>query len=326
MSTEAQQMLDAAFDGTLDLDADASQAPVAPALAVTTETTTTPVEPAAQAASTAQDEEQVGAPIVSKSGTYTIPFEKLSSARQERDQVKAENEQLKAQLAQLNASQARNLEAAQDLAQHRADAGGAPTQADQNLAVAQAAAAQGVDMGLFGSFSEEDIAKGVATLVEQRAGALVDAKLHAALAPLRQREAESVNDAHRDAIYAVHKDADEVYDSVEFKAWVGHQPTYVRAAIQHTLTNGETKDVIEVFSNFKAAHQTSAPAADAVKKALEKAQAQPPTSLSEMTGATSSGATDAERVQSLAGDPAAMLEYMASLSTDKQNRLMNSVV
>ena len=168
MSTEAQQLLAAAFGGTLDLDADASQAPVASAPVATTESTTTPVEPAAQAASTAQDEEQVGAPIVSKSGTYTIPFEKLSSARQERDQVKAENEQLKAQLAQLNVSQARNLEAAQDLAQHRADAGGAPTQADQNLAVAQAAAAQGVDMDLFGSFSEEDIAKGVAALVEQR--------------------------------------------------------------------------------------------------------------------------------------------------------------
>ena len=324
MTTEAQQLLDAAFAGTLNLDADANQAK-APAATdseagIPANTTT---EQAAGAQATQDDEKP--APIASKSGEYTIPYEKLTSARTERDQYKAEAAQLREQLASLTAAQASNFAAAQQQAQTRADAGQAPTQADSNLALAQAAAAQGVDVAIFGDFSEEGIANGVAQLVEQRASALVDAKLNAALAPLREREAQSAVNAHQQAIYGAHPDADEVYESSEFKAWMGSQPSYARAAIEYTLANGTAQQVVEVFSTFKGATGKGTPA-DAVSKALAKAQQQPPMSLSELPGASASGNGDAERVAALAGDPAAMLDFMTGLSPEKQTRLMNSVV
>ena len=323
MTTEAQQLLDAAFAGTLNLDADANQAK-APA-ATDSEAgnpANTTTEQAAGAQATQDDEKP--APIASKSGEYTIPYEKLTSARTERDQYKAEAAQLREQLASLTAAQASNFAAAQQQAQTRADAGQAPTQADQNLAMAQAAAAAGVDVSLFGDFSEEGIAKGVAALVEQRAAALVDAKLAEALAPFKQREAKQQVDAHTGAIYAAHPDADEVFESAEFKRWMGAQPAFARAGIEYAMTNGAAQDVIDVFSSFKAATGKGTPA-DAVTRALEKAQAQPPASLSDLPGAAASGATEAERVTAMASNPAALLDYMAGLSPEKQNRLMNSV-
>jgi hypothetical protein len=327
VTTEAQQLLDAAFAGTLNLDADANQAK-APAATdseagIPANTTT---EQAAGAQATQDDEKP--APIASKSGEYTIPYEKLTSARTERDQYKAEAAQLREQLASLTAAQASNFAAAQQQAQTRADAGQAPTQADSNLALAQAAAAQGVDVAIFGDFSEEGIANGVAQLVAQmeaRANARVEEKVNAALAPLREREAQSAVSAHQQAIYGAHPDADEVYESSEFKAWMGNQPSYARAAIEYTLANGTAQQVVEVFSTFKGATGKGTPA-DAVSKALAKAQQQPPMSLSELPGASASGNGDAERVAALAGDPAALLDFMTGLSPEKQTRLMNSVV
>ena len=324
MTTEAQQLLDAAFAGTLNLDADASQAKAPTATDSEAGNSANNTTATAAGAQATQDDEKP-APIASKSGEYTIPYEKLTSARTERDQYKAEAAQLREQLASLTAAQASNFAAAQQQAQTRADAGQAPTQADSNLALAQAAAAQGVDVAIFGDFSEEGIANGVAQLVEQRASALVDAKLNAALAPLREREAQSAVSAHQQAIYGAHPDADEVFESAEFKRWMGDQPAFARAGIEYALTNGEAKDVIDVFSTFKAATGKGT-TADAVTRALEKAQAQPPTSLSDLPGAAASGATEAERVTAMASNPAALLDYMAGLSPEKQNRLMNSVV
>ena len=115
MTTEAQQLLDAAFAGTLNLDADASQAKAPTATdseaGIPANTTT---EQAAGAQATQDDEKP--APIASKSGEYTIPYEKLTSARTERDQYKAEAAQLREQLASLTAAQASNFAAAQQQA------------------------------------------------------------------------------------------------------------------------------------------------------------------------------------------------------------------
>lgn len=330
MTTEAQQLLDAAFAGKLDLDAVDTTPAAEPTPtqdeSATAQTADTPkADEKTVEAPSAQDDEPAGTPIASKSGTYQIPYEKLADARSQRDQLKAENEQLKAQLEQLNSAQAQNLAAAQEQAQVRADAGQAPTTADKNLAVAEAAAAQGVNVDVFGDFSEEAIAKGVAVLVEQRATALVDAKLKEALAPIQQRDAAQAADAHSQAIYAAHKDADEIYESSEFKQWVDGQPGYAKAAIEHALKAGSASQVIEVFSTFKDAFSSKKPdPAAAVAKALEAAKPQPPVSLSELPGAA--GTSDAERVAALAGDPAKLMDFMASLSPEKQTRLMNSVV
>ena len=336
---QAQQLLAQAFAGELDLDADASgssvvsgDAPAAPsAEAVTTEAPQTPVP----AVPTPAQDEQEGAPIASKSGSYTIPYEKLTEARTARDSAIAEAAQLRAQLEQLTATQAANVLQAQGEAQTRADAGQAPTQADQNLATAQAMVAGGADASMFGDFSEEALAKGIEKLVS--------ARVEAALAPQREAQArdliaqqaaqaQTAEQAHAQAIMGVHKDAFEVAESKEFAAWKAGQPGFMQAAIDRTLTAGTAQDVIDLLGQFKQVHAGAAgaasgdPTAAAVAKAMADAKSAPPVSLSSLPGAAPAGTTEADRAVELANDPAALLEYMQSLPPDRQTRLMNSVV
>lgn len=361
MPMSPEQLLESAFAGQLDLDADAAQtaeasnaestatpatatpgaeqtaAAPSPAPAAAPAVAATPTPAPAAGAAPAQDDEPAGAPIASKSGSYTIPFEKLAQARTERDQFKArgdslesENATLKAQIEQLNRSQQSNLAQAQADAAAREQAGAAPTSADKNLAIAQAAATQGVDMALFGDFSEEGIAKGVAALVDQRAAALVDARLAQAMQPLQQREQLSAQQAHENAIYAAHADADEIADSAEFKQWVDAQPAFARAAVANVLQNGSAAEIVEVFSTFKGARPAASQAAPAnavdaaVAKAKAGAEQAVPVSLSELTGAAA-GASEAERVQALADNPAALINVMSGMTPAKLDALMNSV-
>lgn len=345
---EAQQLLAAAFAGELDLDADASgssgvsatQGAAAPANAESTqaateaaagaEAATTATTAGTAATASAQEEHEgapEGAPIASKSGGYTIPYEKLTEARTARDSAIAEAAQLRAQLEQMTAAQAANLQQAQAEAQARADAGKAPTQADQNLAAATSLVQGGTDASLFGDFSEEGIASGIEKLVA--------ARVEAALAPQREAQARdqavSAEQAHTQKILDAHKDAFEVAESKEFVSWKSGQPGYMQAAIDRTLQAGSAQDVIDLLGQFKQVHAATAgaatgdPTAAAVAKALASAKTAPPVSLSSLPGAAPAG-TEAERVAALASDPAALLEYMSSLPRDRQTSLMNSVV
>ena len=346
---EAQKLLAAAFAGELDLDADASgssgvsatQGAAAPANAESTQAATegaagaeaaTSATTAGTAATASAQEEHEGAPegapIASKSGGYTIPYEKLTEARTARDSAIAEAAQLRAQLEQMTAAQAANLQQAQAEAQARADAGKAPTQADQNLAAATSLVQGGTDASLFGDFSEEGIASGIEKLVA--------ARVEAALAPHREAQARdqavSAEQAHTQKILDAHKDAFEVAESKEFASWKSGQPGYVQAAIDRTLQAGSAQDVIDLLGQFKQVHANAAdaatadPTAAAVAKALADAKTAPPVSLSSLPGAAAAGASEAERVMELSGDPVALLAYMQSLPPERQMRLMNSVV
>ncbi|MEQ6437208.1 hypothetical protein V8Z74_19575 [Comamonas sp. w2-DMI] len=326
MTTEAQKLLDAAFAGELDLDADTSHPDAPESAAAAPQAQPEPQTqdaPAAETAPQAQEETE-GAPIASKSGGYTIPYEKLTEARAARDSAIAERDQLRAQLEQLTAAQAANLQQAQADAQARADAGQAPTQADKNLAAAQSLVQGGADVSIFGDFSEEAMAAGIARLVSER--------VEAALAPQREAQAReqalTAEQAHIQKILDAHKDAYEVAESKEFASWKAGQPSYVQAAIDRTLQGGTTQEVIDLFDQFKKVHadaQAANPAAAAVAHALAAAKSEPPVSLSSLPGAAPTG-SEAERVQQLASDPAALLEYMASLPRERQTSLMNSVV
>lgn len=185
-------LLEAALNGTLDLDTGAERQPESHGTDdAGTDTTNTQTAlsgtDAATAAAGTQDngtqEDEKPAPIASKSGGYTIPYEKLVEARTDRDQWKQRAAELQEQLQQLTAQQQNNLQQAQQDAQARADAGETATTADQNLAIAQAAIADGVDMNLFGDFSEEAIANGIAKLVDMR--------VQNALAPMVAERAKS---------------------------------------------------------------------------------------------------------------------------------------
>lgn len=285
-------------------------------------------------AGTTDDDEPKGAPIASKSGAYTIPYEKLEEARTRAKTLEGENESLRAQLAELNTRQQANLEKAEDNAQARADAGKTQTQADQNLEAAKTAMGQGVDASLFGSFSEEDIAKGIATLMGRTHEALreqlrTELREEAAreLKPLKEREAQEAKDGHYGAIFQKHPDANEIVQSSEFAAWVNSLPGFQRGAVNAVMdpnTGGTAAEVIEVFDTFKAqTGKAAAPAAQDKGKAPE-VQRRVPNSLSEAAGEHHQDI--AQQVMASAGtDPNALLERMQDMTPEQIERVMNAI-
>lgn len=320
-----------------------------------TKTTTTPEEPtdnkaddaadAAKAgadeqgkttggAGTTEDDEPKGAPIASKSGAYTIPYEKLEQSRERVKSLEGENESLRAQLAELNAKQQANLEQAEDQAQARADAGKAQTQADQNLAIAKDAISKGAAPELFGDFSEEGIAKGVSvyteSLVDQaeaRINSRIEKILEERLAPVKAREAKEVKDEHYGAIFEKHPDANEIVQSSQFAAWHASLPGFQRAAVDAVLnpeTGGTAAEVIEVFDTFKAQTGKAAAPATQDKGKAPEVQRRVPHSLSEIAGEQHQDI--AQQVMASAGaDPNALIERMQDMTPEQIERVMNAV-
>lgn len=217
--------------------------------------------------------------LLAKDGKHTIPYEKLVEAREAEKHWKALAESTQAQLAELQAQ-----------AQARADQGQAPTATDNAVAAATAAIESGVDPEIFGDFSEAALAKGIQKLVdlqvEQRLAA-IKGELAQVVEPLKATQAKTAAEAHYQAIYSAHPDADSIAESKELADWIAKQPTFARTAYTQALQQGTTQDVIELFSAFKqATGNTAAPAkvdaATAAKAAIAKVQQPPPTSLSEI--------------------------------------------
>ena len=264
------------------------------------------------------DDEPIGAPIASKSGTYTIPYEKLEKAREKAHTLEAENAALK---AQLDALQQSNLADAQAAASMREATGKAPTQADANLAMAEQAIGQGVDVALFGDFSEEAIAKGVVT-IQERNGEILQAKLRAELLaelgkelePFRKQRAESEETAHYGPIYAKHPDADELVQSAEFEKWKQSLPGFIRAGVEDAMENGSSAQVIEVFDTFKT--QTGKAKAPEVQRRV-------PNSLSEIAGEPHRDLV--QQTLETAASPGALLDAMGSMTPEQLERVLNAV-
>ena len=243
---------------------------------------------------------------MARDGVHTIPYEKLEEARKGEQHWKAQAEAAQQQLAELQAQ-----------AQARADAGTAPTKTDNMVATAEAAIEAGADVGIFGDFSEEALAKGIATLVEQQ----VQARVSAALEPLATKQAKDAATAHYDAIYSKHPDADSIAQSTEFAAWVNAQPSAVRNAYWGLFdphTGGTAQEIVEVFDAFKGV-STSNPntpaAADpkaAASAAVAAAKATPPASLSSIPGARVEGASELDRAAEMSGPD--MLEATKNMS------------
>ena len=183
---------------------------------------------------------------------------------------------------------------------------------------------EGVDLALFGDFSEEDLAKGVAEL-NRRAMEAVRAELHDTirreLAPLRAQEAKTATTSHYDAIYAAHKDADEIVESAEFAAWRDNLPAFAKAGVEHALTKGAAKDVIEVFDAFRATKpqqpSTARPAPEAPVRRV-------PNSLSEVPGAAPMDET--QQTLAAAGNTSALLDRMAAMSQEQRDALLDNLI
>ncbi|MBV7457318.1 hypothetical protein KW843_22750 [Acidovorax sp. sif1233] len=280
----------------------------------------------------ADGEEPKGAPIASKSGNYTIPYERLETARERNKTLEGENQTLRAQLAELTTKQQANLGKAEDSAQARADAGQAQTTADQNLDVAKAAIAQGVDMSLFGSFTEEDIAKGITALVQRTRDELRAELMEESaktLKPLRERDEKVAKEGHYGSIYDKHADADEVVQSSEFAAWKQSLPSFARSSVEAVFdpkTGGTAEQVIEIIDTFKAqTGKAAAPSAqDKGKGNAPEVQRRVPNSLSEAAGEQHQDVT--QQVLASAGtNPNALMERMQDMSNEQIERLLNAV-
>ena len=251
--------------------------------------------------------------VLAKDGKHTIPFEKLAQSREGERHWR---------------EKATELQALLDQAQQRADSGQASTE-QQQQELADAAEAAGVDLSLFGDFSEEGLAKGINALVEQKANALVDAKLKEALAPLQQREQQSAREAHYGGIYAAHPDADSIYESKELDDWIKSHPAYLQPAVRGVFTDGSQQDVIDLFTRFKEAtgkaQQAPASAAQDAKSgaqaALQKAKNEPPVSLSDIPDSKPSATNLFEQLAQL--NPTDLSARLETLPKDQVEAFLN---
>lgn len=269
--------------------------------------------------------------ILAKDGKHTISYDKLVQAREAAQTAQAAQQAMAAQLEAAN----QKLVELQAQAQARAEAGQAPTQADTNAAAAQAAIDAGVDPALFGDFSPEAMAKGVAQLVQAQVQARM-AELDAKLQPIQQQTARSATEVHLSAIYSAHPDADSIVESQEFAAWKSTQPGVVRAALDAALTTGSTSDVIEVFSAFKAATgQAAVPTAttakagqispaEAAKAAIARAAAPMPASISDIPGGRAGPTNVLEAMENMSGPE--MLSAMNAMTPEQIDAYLNAQI
>jgi hypothetical protein len=267
------------------------------------------------------------APIASKSGGYTIPYEKLAEARDRAKNFEAENEQLKQLVQELSAKQQANFEQAQASADYRASTGQAATAADANLQAAQAAIEGGVDADVFGDFSETALAKGIATLQARERDAMkaeLLAEIQKELAPIRQEREQAAVDGHYSAIYEKHKDADEIVQSDQFQKWVQEIPAFMRAGVDDALKNGSAQQIIEVFDSFKSASAQVQRPPEPQNKAVLEVQRRVPASLSEIAGEPHQD-TVQKALDTASRDPAALMLSMQDMSPAQIERLLAGI-
>lgn len=313
----AHEMLDAALDGTLETQAEGADASAAEKDAGAPPPESAAAQPDVVQTPPAGEGQEQPAPIAAKSGGYTIPYEKLTEARHQRDELRVQNEALRQQLAALQAVQ--SVQAA-PAAQKQEAAPDGVVPADFTKA--------------FGDFSEQGIAQGVKATVEGALAKVFDWQRQQEQRQLQEQQArqQQAASAHMQVIYGAHPDADAVAESREFQAWVDAQPVYARAGIAQALQAGSAQDVVAVLDAFKqAGRPAAAPAAKAAPqpaaaKADVQAAAAPPVSLSALPG-SAPAVSDAERVAQLAAsDPVALMDFMNQLPPDQRERLMNSLV
>lgn len=275
-------------------------------------------------AGAATEPDPATAVIQAKDGVHTIPYERLTEARQQAQQYKG---QLEEQAERMQAME-QELEAARAAAQQREDAGESPTAADRNLAVAEQAMELGMDPDLFGDFSEEAIAKGVATLVKQQ--------VEQALAPIQReqqmKQQQQHADDHDQAIYAAHPDADAIGESRELSEWIAAKvesmPSGVRDAVRagydRVLGSGSAPEVIDLLDSFKRDTGRTQPAADAksaAKAAIAGVKPSVPASLSDIPGGTAGPSSRFETLANLA--PADMSTVMAGMNPEQIEAFLN---
>lgn len=174
-----------------------------------------------------------------------------------------------------------------------------------------------------GDFSDEAIEKGTAkyeALVNERAELNAQKLIEEKTKPVLEQAAQQAQNAHYDAINAKHPDAEEVFSSDGFKAWIEAQPSFAKGAITAALESGTAKEIIEVFDVFKAAkpadQNLEAAKANALKQ-VEKLKQQPvvPETLSAIPGGLPKATNPIEAIDSLS--PIEQLAALQDMNEDQ---------
>ena len=278
---------------------------------------------AAQPEGKADEVAEQPAPIASKSGAYTIPYEKLTEAREKAKAFEEQVHALQQQLTELSARQSENLANAHA----QSAAGNLSAKAEANLQTAQDAIDAGVNADIFGDFSEESIVKGIRTLQAQGRDAMraeLLAEIQKELAPIRQEREQAAVDGHYSAIYEKHKDADEIVQSDQFQKWVQEMPAFMRAGVDDALKNGSAQQIIEVFDSFKSASAQVQKPPEPQNKAVLEVQRRVPASLSEIAGEPHQD-TVQKALDTASRDPAALMLSMQDMSPAQIERLLAGI-
>lgn len=315
---QAAQMIEFGIEGdTGKLPEQESEAPAAPAESESNVSdqkaseNDTSTSANADISSTAEGEGANPA-LMARDGVHTIPYEKLVEAREGEQHWRAEAEAAKAELERLQAQASNNAD--DDLSTH-----------EQNAAIAQDAIDDGADPDLFGDFSEEDLAKGVMKLVDMKLAEMQQMQT-------QQKSQAAASNAHLQAIYSAHPDADSIAESKELADWIDAQPSHVKLGIQTVMEKGNAQEVIGVFDSFKQATGTTrpaaAPASDDVrakaKQAADAATSEPPVSLSDIPGGKAGGQTLVEQAANM--EAADLVERMQTMTPDQINDLLNRML
>lgn len=277
-----------------------------PAAAAPTETPAAPVEEKAVEKPT-----EPTPVIVAKDGVHTIPYEKLTEAREAEQHWKRVATEQQQQLEALaKAPPAAELPAKVEPAQ--AEATGDP---------------------VFGDFSEEAIAKGVERLVSAKTAAIeakFEEKLKTVLDPIQKEKAESATEAHFSAINKAHPDVESIVQSAELGKWIDAQPSFARAAYKAAIEQGTAVEVIEALDAYKAAtgKLDAAPAqsdaAAAAQAAIAKAQSAPPMSLSELPAGSAAHHDQAAAMLEMSST--GVMSMFDGKTPEQINALMNRVL
>ena len=230
--------------------------------------------------------------ILAKDGVHTIPFEKLTEARAGEQHWKSVAEQAQAALEAL-----KNAPAA--------------TQAPAKTEETQAPANQASDEVDFGDYSDEAIRKGVQKLVAIQTEAIrteLESKLNKVVAPIQKSEAEKATEEHFKTIETAHPDFESVVVSKEMNDWIEKQPSFLRPGYRAVIEQGTAPQVVELLDAYKSSAGKPAAAnrngnadsvAAAAQAAIAKAQAAPPSSLSEIPSGSMAHHDPAEAVMEM---------------------------
>lgn len=277
-------------------------------------------QPQAQAA----EPEPADAVLMAKDGKHTIPYERLTEARQQAQQYKGQLEEKLTRMQELEQELAAARAAAQQPDSVEQKAPDVEQEADIRVLRRQLREAiyEGDDAKAEALEDQIDslTAKRQISIAEQRVS-----DLRKEIESLQQHKQEDAAAAHFRAIYEKHPDADSIAESKELVEWVDAQvdalPSAVRADVragyQRVLSSGSAQEVVELLDAFKAGRNQQPPAdlKAAAQQAVAKAAAAAPASLSDIPGGRVAPASRDEALASMSGPELA--DAMASMTPEQ---------